>query len=99
MAAAARLAASGVSVRVLEARDRIGGCMYTVHDPNLPIAVELGAEFIQGRPPRLLEISKKARLLIFELTGEYWQTARRGLVKSPDPRAGARPPREAARSS
>ena len=50
LAAAAELARAGRSVLVLEARDRIGGRVWTRHEPGLPVPVELGAEFIHGRP-------------------------------------------------
>jgi len=50
LAAAAELARAGVSVLVVEARDRIGGRCYTRRLPGVPVPVELGAEFIHGRP-------------------------------------------------
>ena len=56
LAAAERLAAAGRRVLVLEARDRIGGRIHTVNDPGLPHPVELGAEFVHGRPPDLIQL-------------------------------------------
>jgi len=50
LAAAAELARAGLSVLVVEARDRIGGRCYTRRLPGVPVPVELGAEFIHGRP-------------------------------------------------
>ncbi len=50
LAAAAELARRGKSAVVLEARDRIGGRVWSLEVPGLPVPVELGAEFIHGRP-------------------------------------------------
>jgi monoamine oxidase len=46
LAATRKLVEAGRSVLVIEARDRIGGRIHTVHGPGLPVPVELGAEFI-----------------------------------------------------
>jgi monoamine oxidase len=45
--AAADLAASGVTVTVLEARDRLGGRVYTTKDASGK-PIELGAQWIHG---------------------------------------------------
>jgi len=60
LAAAAELARRGRSVLVLEARDRIGGRVWTRHEPGLPVPVELGAEFIHGRPAATFSLLRKA---------------------------------------
>ncbi|OGA54516.1 MAG: hypothetical protein A3F74_05840 [Betaproteobacteria bacterium RIFCSPLOWO2_12_FULL_62_58] len=60
LAAAAELARCGQSVLVLEARDRIGGRVWTRHEPGLPVPVELGAEFIHGRPAATFSLLRKA---------------------------------------
>jgi len=52
--AAHRLKRAGLSVCVLEARDRVGGRIETHHDPGWPAPIDMGAEFIHGRPPALL---------------------------------------------
>jgi monoamine oxidase len=51
LAAAATLADAGRRVCILEARDRIGGRVFTRIEPDVPIALELGAEFVHGRSP------------------------------------------------
>ncbi len=48
LAAAAALAGSGRSVLMLEARDRIGGRIWTRREPGLAAPIELGAEFVHG---------------------------------------------------
>ncbi len=50
MLAARELARAGRSVALLEARDRLGGRMYAVPDSDALAPVELGAEFVHGRP-------------------------------------------------
>ena len=62
LAAAERLAAAGRRVLVLEARDRLGGRIHTVDDPGLQHPVELGAEFVHGRPAELVELIHAAGL-------------------------------------
>lgn len=75
LAAARSLCAAGINVCILEARDRIGGRICTVRDSALEIPVELGAEFIHGRPPSVFDLAKTARLEIEEMAErhEYWQ--------------------------
>jgi monoamine oxidase len=64
LAAAERLGAAGRRVVVLEARDRIGGRIHTVDDPGLHYPVELGAEFVHGRPPTLLALIRELGLTL-----------------------------------
>ncbi len=52
LAAAERLCRSGLSLLVLEARARIGGRVHTVFPSPSP-PVELGAEFIHGKPDEI----------------------------------------------
>lgn len=71
LAAAQSLTAAGVRVSVLEARDRIGGRVYTLRAPSFPMPVELGAEFVHGRPREIFEMARAAGLSIAEVTGEH----------------------------
>jgi len=76
LAAAARLSAAGRSVRVLEARDRIGGRVHTLHDArDWPVPIDLGAEFIQGRIQPLIDLAHAAGEPVVELGGSHWQAA------------------------
>ena len=62
LAAADALARAGRSVLVVEARDRIGGRCLTHRLPGVPVPVELGAEFIHGRPEATLSLLKRANV-------------------------------------
>ena len=64
LAAAERLGAAGRRVVVLEARDRIGGRIHTVDDPGLKLPIELGAEFVHGRPKDLVELIRDTGLTL-----------------------------------
>lgn len=79
LAAARELRRSGLTVVVLEARDRIGGRILTVRDPRLPLPVELGAEFVHGAAPLTYRFLAEAGLTTCDLAGDHWQ-ARRGKV-------------------
>lgn len=52
LAAAAMLGEAGIPVLVFEARDRIGGRIFTQPDRAHNAPIELGAEFIHGLPSR-----------------------------------------------
>ena len=73
LAAAVKLANAGYSVRILEARDRIGGRILTVRDDPWPVAVELGPEFIQGRIPALIDLAQRAKQPVVELGGSRYE--------------------------
>src|SRR5215204_5457656 len=83
LAAAARLTEAGCTVRVLEARDRVGGRILTLRGRGWPIPVELGAEFIQGRIPELLSLAAQDGLPLVELGGTRWR-ARAGQLAHAD---------------
>ena len=70
LAAAGKLSEAGVRALVLEARNRIGGRVLTVHPPGLQTAVELGAEFIHGRAPEIFDVIKSAGLDARKIEGE-----------------------------
>ncbi|MGH9519579.1 MAG: FAD-dependent oxidoreductase, partial [Terriglobales bacterium] len=57
LAAARALRAGGTEAIVIEARHRIGGRLWTLHPPDWPLPVELGAEFIHGEPAELGSLS------------------------------------------
>ena len=68
LAALQVLATAGLRVMLLEARNRIGGRIHTIHDPLSPVPIELGPEFIHGRPPELWQIVGDGGLTIYDGT-------------------------------
>ena len=72
LAAAAALSAAGRSVLVLEARDRIGGRIWTRHEAGLAVPVELGAEFIHGDSPATVAHLPNGRADVIEVPESHW---------------------------
>ncbi len=70
LAAARTLAEKGLRVALIEARDRVGGRIFTLPAAEGGLPVELGAEFIHGLPPELLDLVDEAGLTRFELDGD-----------------------------
>lgn len=72
LAAAIQLAEAGFSVVILEARDRIGGRVYTGRVSGLDAPIEYGAEFIHGKPREIWEPLQKSGAEITEVEGDTW---------------------------
>jgi monoamine oxidase len=72
LSAAAELARAGLGVTILEARERVGGRIFTLHDPVCHAPVELGAEFIHGRPPEIWNLLRPQKVRISEVGGDSW---------------------------
>ena len=76
LAAGRRLAVAGRRVAIVEARDRIGGRIFTspqtLRLDAAPTPIELGAEFIHGLPRSTWEFVREAQLATFELDGAQW---------------------------
>ena len=70
LTAARQLAAAGLRVQVVEARHRVGGRILTRRIGGE--VVELGAEFIHGKPPILWNLIEEARLETYELGGKHF---------------------------
>jgi monoamine oxidase len=69
LAAARTLAEAGKSVLLLEARKRVGGRVWSIQAAGSELPVELGAEFVHGRPTELWKIIREAGLRTYELDG------------------------------
>lgn len=68
LSAARKLVEAGCHVLVVEARDRVGGRIRTLREQGE--VLELGAEFIHGRPSELWELIDEARLETYALDGK-----------------------------
>jgi monoamine oxidase len=74
LAAMRALEERGIRTCVLEARERIGGRIWTVRDERVPHAIELGAEFVHGSAPELLALAHDARTLLYAIEGDRWRS-------------------------
>ena len=72
LSAALELSRAGLRVEVLEARDRVGGRIFTAHDPTLNHPIELGAEFIHGLPQEIWLPVQQHKLKVTEVEGDMW---------------------------
>jgi monoamine oxidase len=84
LAAARDLARAGRSVVVLEARDRVGGRVFTLKDDDFPAPVELGAEFVHGKSPALWKLATRANLKLYEVSERHWYFEDGKITKSRD---------------
>ncbi len=89
LSAARELAASGKRVALVEARDRVGGRIWTVRTLGGQV-VELGAEFVHGRPPEVAEVAREGALELVESSGARFVYGANGLERSEDFFAGLR---------
>ena len=80
LAAAEVLSGAGLSVIVLEARDRVGGRCWSRIDPALPIPVEMGAEFVHGRPAATLDRLRRAGIRLLGRSGTRWLAQNGSLI-------------------
>lgn len=72
LAAARELTRSGKRVSILEARNRIGGRVWTAGITADGAAVELGAEFIHGRESHIWQFLEQYQLRAREMQGSIW---------------------------
>ncbi len=93
LSAARSLRDAGLTITVLEARDRIGGRICTHREAGLAAPIELGAEFIHGTAPELQALIQQAALRSVDVGGrrfaviggrlrpmdDYWERLHRVL--------------------
>jgi monoamine oxidase len=72
LSAALELAHAGLHVEILEARERVGGRVFTRHDPTLSHPIELGAEFVHGLAPEIWLPAQQHNLKMTEVDGDLW---------------------------
>jgi len=76
LAAAAELSKAGLHVIILEARNRVGGRICTERDPATGAPIEMGAEFIHGRPPEIWNALQSCDVPMTEVDGQNWCDSR-----------------------
>ncbi len=69
LVATRHLTDAGLRVTLLEARDRLGGRIYTESTGEFP--VELGAEFVHGHPDEILAIAAEGATPIVPVQGSF----------------------------
>ncbi|MEP6474524.1 MAG: NAD(P)/FAD-dependent oxidoreductase [Gemmatimonadota bacterium] len=79
LTASRRLAEAGLTVLLLEARDRVGGRIWTLDGPT-----ELGAEFIHGRRLATLSLLREAGIRNLTAGAEHWERNGRTLEPMED---------------
>lgn len=72
--AAVLLGGAGLKVTLLEAHECLGGRLRTLNLGGGELPIELGAEFVHGRPPEILSIAEAAGLGLREVAGEPWSS-------------------------
>jgi monoamine oxidase len=71
LAAARDLSGARKRVYIIEARERTGGRIHTLHVADLPLPIELGAEFIHGEAPETFSIVEAAALMVCQLPDNH----------------------------
>lgn len=84
LAAARELTRAGKTVAVLEARDRVGGRVYTRTDPRCAAPIELGAEFIHGDAPLTFDLLREVGAAAVGESGSSWEVRDGSLIRSVD---------------
>lgn len=81
LAAAARLSRNGKAVCILEARERVGGRIFTVRPQGSAVPLELGAEFIHGESPSVFEHLRLANDVAIDAAQTRFMARRPGQLK------------------
>jgi monoamine oxidase len=79
ISAARALQEKGIDVLILEARERIGGRVWTQRDRGISVPIELGAEFIHGSAEALQGVLQEAQLATIDIAGRRWTSTGRRL--------------------
>jgi monoamine oxidase len=66
---ARKLSAAGKTIEIVEARNRVGGRILTIHDDKMSMRIEAGAEFIHGKQSLTLQLLKEANLSYYPIDG------------------------------
>ena len=77
--AARALASAGLSVHLLEARDRVGGRVLTLRSPEHG-PIELGAEFVHQDPEPTVQLAREAGVELVEIADVHFEKLGNELV-------------------
>lgn len=80
--AARELSKAGKKVLVLEARDRIGGRIYSLPKEEFGYSAQGGGEFVHGLAPVTHTLIKEAGLNYLPMSGTRWSTRGGGVISS-----------------
>src|SRR5262249_28677100 len=69
---AAELGKAGLSVLIVEGRERIGGRILTLRSSGNEFPMEMGAEFIHGLVPQVWNPLRENHIEIVEVRGDAW---------------------------
>ncbi len=84
LAAARTLARQSLRVILLEARDRVGGRVWSRHAHRTTTPAELGAEFIHGRAEQTMALLREIGGTTVGTGGEAWVCTRDGVLQRDD---------------
>jgi monoamine oxidase len=84
LAATRDLSAAGLDVLLLEARERLGGRVHTLHEAAVAMPIELGAEFVHGEAEEVFRLVPGTPVLIDRLPDIHWWSERGKLRERPD---------------
>jgi monoamine oxidase len=92
LAATRDLSAAGLDVLLLEARNRLGGRVHTLHEANTPLPIELGPEFVHGEAEEVFRLVRGSGVLIDRLPDlhrwngrerpDFWKRIERILARA-----------------
>lgn len=71
LACARDLARRGLDVGLVEARERVGGRIFTLHEPGEAAPVEFGAEFVHGKSPVSMRVLNEHGLSVYDVNDSH----------------------------
>ncbi|MBC7487068.1 MAG: FAD-dependent oxidoreductase [Cytophagaceae bacterium] len=84
LSAARELSRKGKKVMIVEARDRIGGRIYSMKGEGFDVRIEGGAEFVHGNLPLTLQLLQEYGIVYHHVEGEIWNFRRGKYTKGYD---------------